>query len=151
MATLDIEQHIPRVQDFIASTVLEFTKRHGRASVVRLDVQAVHGQIHVYPSVTHTSETIYEDIGKPVDICFDEDSWSDDYYDGKIPSYRGRIYDPDCGDADYNEVFSMMIYDAALKAIESIPSELAPKEVLVEAAIESGGTYAKIITPETKG
>lgn len=114
--------------------------------MIRFDVQAVHGQIHAYPSTHHTPETIYEEVGKPLEFIFDCDPWSDRRYEGDTPDYQSLLFDTDSGDGGFNDYFSVMVYDATLAALREIPAELRPQHVVVEAAIESGGTFHKLIT-----
>lgn len=144
----DIAVDTEAVGVFVRRTIDEFFKDEGKATVVKFDVQAVHGQIHAYPSTKHSPDTIYEDIGKPVKFCFDRDSWSDHYWEGDHPDYNGRNFDPDGGDAGFNDYISVMVYDATISALAGMPDERLPDAVIVESAGESGGVFHKLITPK---
>lgn len=143
----DIESESAAVQSFVLATIEEFHHEHGRASVIRFDVQAIYGQIHAYPSTHHTPETIFDDVGTPVNFIYDSDSWMKHYEAHDTLEYKNLSYNGERGEGAFNDFVSVMVCDAVLIALKKVSPEQMPKSVVVEAAPECAGTFYKVITP----
>ena len=140
---VDIESESEAVQAFVLATIEEFHQAHGRASV-----QANWGQIHAYPSTHHTPETIFDDVGPPVNFIYDSDTWMAHKEANDTLEYKGQSCMPNGAAGPFNNFVSVMVYDAVLLALKKVPPEKMPKALVVEAAPEHEGIFHKLIIPD---
>ena len=146
----DIESESEAVQAFVLATIEEFHHKHGRASVIRFDVQAIYGQIHAYPSTHHTPETIFDDVGITVNFIYDSDSWMNYFDADDTLKYKNLSCTADGAAGDFNDFISLMVYDAVIISLKKVSAEQMPKSVVVEAALECAGTFYKVIIPNER-
>lgn len=145
---VDIESESEAVQAFVLATIEEFHLAHGRASVIRLDVQANWGQIHAYPSTHHTPDTIFDDVGSPVNFTYDSATWMAQKEANDTLEYKGQSCSPNGAAGPFNNFVSVMVYDAVMLALKKVPPEKMPKSFVVDAAPESEGIFHEVIIPD---
>lgn len=142
---VDIESESEAVQAFVLATIEEFHQEQGRASVIRFDVQANWGQIHAYPSTHHTPETIFDDVGSPVNFIYDSDTWMAHKDAKDTLEYKGQSCTPNGAAGPFNNFISVMVYDAVMIALKKVPPEKMPKSLVVDAAPKSEGIFHEVI------